>query len=176
MFSYNLDLTELRGTTLVFVTLPEVFAQLPAGQWWSVLFFTLLLVAALTSTISIAEVSVAFIQKRFGRSRMVATLIVMLPLFVFSSLCSLSFGTLEDWKILGDNIFNFLDNFTTNYLLPITSFAAVLFIGWFVPKGTLREEITNDGKIMRSVSPVVECVIRYIAPLLIIIIFISGLL
>ena len=63
VFSYDLDMGELRGTTLVFVTLPEVFAQIPGGRWWSILFFTLLLVAALTSTISIGEVSVAFIHR-----------------------------------------------------------------------------------------------------------------
>ena len=176
VFSYDLDMGELRGTTLVFVTLPEVFAQIPGGRWWSILFFTLLLVAALTSTISIGEVSVAFIQKRFGRSRLVATLIVLCPLFIFSSICSLSFGSLSDWKIFGDNVFNFLDNFTTNYLLPITSLAAVLFIGWFAPKGTLHNQITNEGRINRGAAPIVEVCIRYLAPLLIIIIFVSGLL
>lgn len=176
VFSYNMDLGQLRGTTLVFVTLPEVFAQMPGGRWWSILFFTLLLVAALTSTISIGEVSVAFIQKRFKQKRLTATLIVLVPLFIFSALCSLSFGSLSGVKIFGDNIFNFLDNFTTNYLLPITSIAAVLFIGWFAPKGTLRNQITNGGKIMTGISPLVEGIIKYLAPVLILIIFISGIL
>ncbi len=176
VFSYNLDLTQLRGTTLVFVTLPEVFAQIPGGRWWSMLFFTLLLVAALTSTISSSEVAVAFIQKQFKKSRVAATLIVMLPLLVFSSLCSLSFGTLSDVKIFGYTIFNFLDTFSTNYLLPIASLAAVVFIGWIVPKGTLKEQITNGGTIMKGLSPILENIIKYLAPILIIIIFVSGLL
>ena len=176
VFSYNMDLEQLRGTTLVFVTLPEVFAQMPGGRWWSILFFTLLLVAALTSTISIGEVSVSFIQRRFRKSRIVATLIVLLPLFIFSALCSLSFGSLSDIKIFGENIFNFLDMFTTNYLLPITSILAVLFIGWFAPKGVLRNEITNGGRIMGGLSPVVEGVIKYLAPVLILIIFIYGII
>lgn len=106
IFTYGLDVNAVRGTTLVFVTLPEVFAKLPGSQWWSILFFTLLLVSALTSTISIAEVSVAFVQRHFRRSRLQATLIVLLPLVVFSSLCSLSFGRLSDVLIFGDTIFN----------------------------------------------------------------------
>lgn len=175
VFSFNLDLGQLRGTTLVFVTLPEVFSQLPAGRYWSVLFFTLLLLAALTSTMSIGEVSVSFVEKRFKRSRIAATLIVMLPLFVLSTVCALSFGMLSGFKIAGYNLFNFLDNFTTNYLLPLTSIVAVLFIGWFAPKMTLWEQITNKGTIMKRVAPVVVFIIKYIAPVLIAIIFISGI-
>lgn len=176
VFSFGLDLHSLRGTTLVFVTLPEVFAQLPGARWWSILFFTLLLVAALTSTISIAEVTVAFIQKRFRRSRLAATLIAMLPLVVLSSLCALSFGRLSDFKIFGLTIFNFLDTFTTNYMLPLTALVGVLFIGWFAPKGTLKRQITNEGTVSRYVWPVMSFIIRYPAPILILIILISGIL
>lgn len=176
VFSFGLDLGQLRGTTLVFVTLPEVFVQMPGGRWWAVLFFLLLLVAALTSTISLAEVGVAFMQKRFRKSRRTATLIIMLPLFVFSSLCSLSFGSLQDFKILGYTIFNFLDMFTTNWLLPVTALTGVIFIGWFAPKGTLRNQITNDWTVSRHIWPVMEFIIRYPAPVLILVILISGLL
>ncbi|MDE6329429.1 MAG: sodium-dependent transporter [Muribaculaceae bacterium] len=176
VFSFGLDLDSLRGTTLVFVTLPEVFAQMPGGRGWSVLFFLLLLVAALTSTLSLGEVSVAFVEKRLRRSRLSATLIVMLPLLVFSALCSLSFGALSDFKIFGETIFNFLDMFTTNWLLPITALVGVIFIGWFAPKGTLRGQVTNDGTVSRRIWPVMEFIIRYPAPLLILVILISGLM
>lgn len=176
IFTYGLDINAVRGTTLVFVTLPEVFAKLPGSQWWSVLFFTLLLVSALTSTISIAEVSVAFVQRHLKRSRLASTLIVLLPLMVFSSLCSLSFGRLSDVHILGDTIFNFLDNFTTNYMLPLTALIGVIYIGWFAPKGKLRDEITNYGTIDRHFSPVMRFIIRYPAPILIFIILLSGII
>lgn len=176
VFTFGLDSESLRGTTLVFVTLPEVFMQMPGGRWWSILFFTLLLVAALTSTISLAEVSVAFMQKRFKRSRLAATLIMMMPLFLFSALCSLSFGALKDFTIFGYTIFNFLDTFATNWLLPLTALTGVIFIGWFAPKGTLHNQITNDGTIMRHVSPAIEFIIRYPAPILIFIILLSGII
>lgn len=175
VFSFGLDMDALRGTTLVFVTLPEVFARIPGCQCWSILFFTLLLVAALTSTISIAEVSVAFIQKRFRKSRFGATILVMIPLACFSTLCSLSFGSLSDIKIFGLTIFNFLDTFTTNYMLPLTALTGVLFIGWFAPRGTLRSQITNDGTVSRHIWPIFEFIIKYPAPILILIILLSGI-
>ena len=176
VFSFNLDLESLRGTTLVFVTLPEVFAQMPLAKYWSILFFTLLLVAALTSTISISEVSILFVQKRFKKSRRASTLIMMCPLFVISALCSLSFGSLSDFKIFGLTIFNFLDTFATNWVLPVCAFCAVLFIGWFAPKGTFRNQVTNDGTVATRLFPAVNFIVRWIAPPLILLILISSVI
>lgn len=176
VFTFGLDLDSIRGTTLVFVTLPEVFAQLPGARFWSILFFMLLFVAALTSTISISEVSVAFVQKQFHKSRLAATLIMMTPLFVISSLCSMSFGPLEGFKIFGDTLFNFLDNFTTNIVLPLTALTCVIFVGWFAPKGTLRGQLTNDGAKNGALAPAINFIIRYPAPIIILAILISGLL
>lgn len=175
VFTFGLDMHSLRGTTLVFVTLPEVFARMPGSQWISILFFTLLLVAALTSTISIAEVTVAFIQKHFNRSRLAATLITLIPLCLMSSLCSLSFGKLSNFTIFGYTFFNFLDTFTTNYMLPITALVGVMYIGWFAPRDILRRQITNDGTVNLRLWHVLEFIIRYPAPLLILIILISGI-
>lgn len=171
--SFGLDNAELRGTTLVFVTLPEIFAQMHFTQIWSTLFFLLLFVAALTSTISIAEVSVAWIQDRFGKSRRSATLIVMLPLFLLSSLCSLSFGSLNNVKILGFTIFDFLDNLATNIFLPIVSILVCIFVGWIVKKDFFKDEITNYGKLKATYYPLIRFVVRYIAPPLIILILVS---
>jgi len=172
--SFGLDGNQLRGTTLVFVTLPEIFMKMQFTQLWSILFFLLLFVAALTSTISIAEVSVAMIQNRFKKSRVKATLIVILPLFVFSTLCSLSFGSLNGVKIFGFTIFDFLDNFATNILLPIVSILLCIFMGWVVDKKFFRNELTNNGHLHSHIFPTVRFIIRYIAPPLIILILISS--
>lgn len=173
--SFGLDEGGLRGTTLVFVTLPEIFAQMQATRLWSILFFLLLFVAALTSTISISEVTIAWIQDRFHKSRVKACLIVMLPLIVFSSLCSLSFGSLKGVKIAGMTIFEFLDTFATNLLLPLVSLGVCIFIGWIVDKKFFKDEITNYGTTEKRLYPVVRFVIRYIAPPLLILILISFL-
>lgn len=172
--SFGLDKESLEGATLVFVTLPEVFAHLPLPSLWASLFFLLLLVAALTSTVSIAEVSVAMMQDRFRLSRRAAVLIILLPLLVFSSLCSLSFGSLADVKIFGLTIFDFLDTFTTDILLPVGSMAVCIYLGWFAPKGLLGKELSNNGTLRSRLTPVVLAIIRYVAPVLIALILIFN--
>lgn len=175
VFSFGMDLDRLRGTTLVFVTLPEVFAQMTGGRLWSILFFLLLLVAAITSTISLAEVSILFVQKRFRKSRLTSTMIVMLPLFITCALCSLSFGSLSGIKITGLNIFDFLDSITTRYLMPLCALIIVLFMGHWVKKHTLYDQITNHGRVSRHIYPILAFIIRYPAPLLILTILISKI-
>ncbi len=174
--SFGLMGEGLRGATLVFVTLPEVFQQMSMTWLWSTLFFLLLTVAALTSTISIAEVSVAFIRDRFKTSRLKACLIVILPLFFLSAICSLSMGPLGHIKILGFNIFDFLDNLATNIMLPIGSIFLCIFMGWFAPKGLLQNQLTNDGSMRSRLYQPILFIIRYIAPILIGIVLIAYFL
>lgn len=171
--SFGLDKESLQGATLVFVTLPEVFANLPMPRLWSSMFFLLLLVAALTSTISIAEVSVAMLRDRFSMTRCKAVFIVMGVLVVFNTLCSLSFGSLSDFRIFGLTIFDFLDNFTTNILLPVVSLGVCVYLGWFAPKGLLADQLSNNGTIRSRITNVVLFIIRYVSPVLIALILIS---
>lgn len=172
--SFGLTDAGLAGTTLVFVTLPEIFASMPLTRLWSILFFLLLLVAALTSTISVSEVSVAWLQDKYKKSRKVAVLIVMTPLFILSSICSLSFSTLSNVKIAGLNIFDFLDTLATNCLLPTASIITCLFIGWKLRADFLRNEITNNGLVSTMTYPAVAFIIKYCAPPLLIIILIGS--
>ena len=170
--SFGLTDHSLAGATLVFQTLPEVFACLPAPQLWSAMFFLLLFVAALTSTVSLLEVTIAFCRERFGLSRFKACLATILPLPLLSMVCSLSFSTLADFKIFGLTIFDFLDTFATNIILPIVSIAVCVFIGWFAPKGLLKRELTNNGTIRSHLSGIVMFIIRYLAPVMIALILI----
>lgn len=175
VFSFGLDGAELRGSTLVFVTLPEVFAQMPGAQIWAILFFLLLMVAALTSTISLAEVGIAFVQERFNLKRWKATLLILCPLFVLSALSSLSFGSLSDFKIFGLTIFQFLDTITTNYMLPLGAFFIAIFVGWFAPKGFFRKELMPSLKKDRCIYGLIEQIVKWIAPPLILVILISSI-
>ncbi len=174
--SFGLDNEPLRGATLVFVTLPEVFARMPLSSLWSGLFFILLFVAAITSTVSIAEVSIACLQDRFNMSRRRACLTAMLPILVLSALNSLSFGSLSSFTIFGMTIFDFLDNFTTNILLPVVSIGVCVYMGWFAPKGLLKSELSNGGSLRSRATGPVLFIIRYIAPLLIALILIYNYL
>ena len=176
VMSFGLEGDGLRGTTLVFVTLPEVFASMPAPQLWAILFFLLLLLAALTSTISISEVSVSFVCDRFGLSRTKACLVVLAPLFILSALCSLSFGSLADIQLFGRNIFDFLDMLATNICLPLASMLTCIYIGWKAPRNLLPDQLTNNGTIRLRVYPVILWIIRLVAPALILLIWLSNFL
>ncbi len=174
--SFGLDDGELRGATLIFVTLPEVFMQMPGTRLWSILFFLSLMVAALTSTISIAEVSIAFFRDRFNMSRIKACMTVLLPLTLFSSVCSLSQGVLSDITVAGLDIFSLLDTVATNILLPVCALFTCIYVGWIAPRGLFRNELTNDGTIRSTLAPVFLFIVRWIAPLLILVILFSPML
>ena len=162
------------GMTLVFVTLPEIFAQMTGTQIWSSLFFLLLGVAALTSTISIAEVSIAFVHDRFKISRTKACYIVLLPMFIFSTLCSISLGGTEWLQIAGLPLFDALDKFTANMILPLSAFLICIYVGWVLPKDFLKNELTNYGTFKSPITPIILFLIKYVCPILIAGIFIAN--
>ena len=173
--SFGLTDHSLVGATLVFQTLPEVFACMPLTRLWSVIFFALLFTAALTSTVSIMEVSVAFCRDRFKMSRVRAVLTALLPLLLFSAVCSLSFSSMADVKIFGYTIFDGLDAFATNILLPVGSILLCIYLGWFAPRGLLHDQLTNHGSIRSRLSGIVMFIIRYVAPVIISVILLSPL-
>ena len=175
VMTFGLDGESLEGASLVFVTLPEVFASMPYTQLWSSLFFLLLMVAALTSTISLAEVSIAFFQDKLGMGRKKACLSVLLPVGCLASVCSLSQGILSDMTIFGMTVFDFFDTTATNIMLPLAAIFTCLFIGWYLPKDFLSREITNEGVVNRRLVPAVRFVVKYLAPILIAVILAVSL-
>jgi len=162
--TFGLEHESLEGATLIFVTLPEVFGRLPLSQLWSALFFLLLLVAAVTSTVSLSEVSVAFLIDRFKMRRRNAVLLALCPMFALSTLCSLSLGDLSGFRIFGLTIFDFLDTFATNVLLPLVSIGTCLYVGWFGPRRLLRSQLTNRATLRAPLSQAIIFILRYIAP------------
>lgn len=174
--SFGMMGSELEGTTLVFITLPEIFQQMPATRLWSVLFFLLLFFAALTSVISIAEVSVRLFQDRMKMSRFKAVLTVMIPLLILSCVCSLSQGSLSDITFFGMNIFSLFDTFASNILLPAGSLLMCIYIGWFAPRKLMPDQLTNYGTLRCLVVKPVMFLIKWVAPIAIFIILISPLI
>ena len=166
------------GPGLVFETLPFVFGQMPAGGFVAILFFLALLVAALTSSISMLEVAVAYLVEEKGFSRVWACVVLFVVCWVVGAVCSLSFGPLSDVKIGGGNIFDFFDNLSSNILMTLGSLLTVLFVGWRLKKTDVYDEFTNGGTLSRNAKlfGVLWFLIRYVAPLAIISIFVSGLL
>lgn len=166
------------GPGLVFETLPYVFGQMPAGGVVAILFFIALLVAALTSSISMLEVAVAYLVEEKGLSRIAACICLFIVCWVVGAVCSLSFGPLSNFKIAGGNLFDFFDNLSSNILMTLGSLFTVLFVGWRLKKTDIYDEFTNGGTLSRNAKlfGVLWFLIRYVCPLAIIAIFITGLL
>lgn len=128
IFSFGLEPNS--GAGLVFVTLPQIFAQIPHGNIVSVLFFVLLLFAALTSGISILEVPVASMVERLKISRIKSCVILSVVVGVISVLATLSFGLLSDVKLFDRTIFDFLDFLTANVMMPLNALVLCLVAGY----------------------------------------------
>jgi len=166
------------GPGLVFETLPYVFSQMPAGGIIAIVFFLALLVAALTSSISMLEVAVAFLVEEKKFSRISACVVLFFLCWIVGALCSLSFGPLADIKIAGRSIFDFFDNLSSNVLMTLGSLLTVLFVGWRLKKTDIYDEFTNGGTLSANakIFGVLWFLIRYVCPLAIITIFVYGLL
>ena len=165
------------GPGLVFETLPFVFGQMPAGGLIAILFFVALLVAALTSSISMLEVAVAYLVEEKKFSRLGACVLLFVICWVIGAVCSLSFGPLSHIQIRGGNIFDFLDSLSSNVLMTLGSLFTVIFVGWRLKKTDVYDEFTNGRALSRNskIFGVLWFLIRYIAPVAIIAIFISGI-
>lgn len=138
------------GPSLIFITLPNVFQQAFAsmplvGYCISLLFFVLLSLAALTSLMSLHEVSTAFIHEELKMSRKKAALLVTVTTSVIGAFCSLSMGAVDGLVFFGKSLFDWFDFITGQIFLPIVGFLTCIFIGWFVPHQIVRNEFTNQG-------------------------------
>ncbi|MCM1075883.1 MAG: sodium-dependent transporter [Bacteroides sp.] len=173
VMTFGLADHNLAGSALVFITLPEIFAQMGGTCFWSSLFFLLLSVAAFTSTISLAEVSVAFMECHFKMSRRRAVYTVVCPLFILSSICSLSVGTWSDFKIFGLTIFDFLDTVATNIMLPLGGILLCIYMGWVAPRKFFKNELTNNGTLTSRAFGLIAFIVKWIAPGLIALVLVS---
>lgn len=175
VFAFGLNPQE--GPGLVFETLPFIFANMPLGWLVAILFFLALIVAALTSSISLYEVGVAYLVEERKYSRRGASVLVFLVAWILGILCSLSFGPLSDIRIFGQTIFNFFDKLSANVLMPVGGLLIVIFVGWVMKRGDVLDELTNGGTLKnRGVSSFVWFLIRYVCPLAVIAVFLTAII
>ena len=164
------------GMGLVFNTLPMLFNQMTGGYWFCLIFFVLLAIAALTSTISLLEVLVAYLSEEQHLKRQWATVIACAGTMALGAFASLSLMSNTPFTIGGQPVFDLMDFISSNILLPIGGVLIVIFMGWYLGKQKFFEEVTNDGAIKASLKKVIFFIIRYLAPVAIMIVFISGLI
>lgn len=173
VFSAGLEPAE--GASLIFITLPEIFKDMPFAGAWSSVFFLLLTLASLTSTISFHEVLTAYFAEEHKLSRKNATRITS---FLSISLCLLTLLWHFDIDALGlKNIsfFEIFDYTTANILMPLGGLLTCIFVAWKMRPDFLRGEITNYGQLRGRAFPLLLFTLRYITPLLIVYIFVKNL-
>ena len=179
--SAGMDVKNLEsGPGLIFITLPHVFqtafSSVPAlGYVFSVMFYLLLIVAALTSTISMHEVVTAYFSEEFSMSRKKGASIVTGSCIFLGIFCALSFGVLSDFKIFGMTIFGLFDFISSNILLPLGGMLISIFTGWYLNKRFVYHELTNGETVRAPYFKLFIYVLRYVAPVAIGLIFLNEL-
>lgn len=168
------------GPGLVFITLPNVFAlsfgRMPVvGYAFALLFYVLLLLAALTSSISMHEICTAFISEHFSQSRRKAASIVTAVCMALGAACSLSFGPWQDMTICGRGIFDLFDFTVTKFLMPLGGLLMTLFVGWWLDRRLVEGQLTNEGTLSVRPLRLLLFLIRWVAPAGILVIFLNEL-
>lgn len=172
---FAFGITPEAGTGLVFIALPNIFQQMAGGYFFSLIFFILLAVAALTSTISLLEVIVAFFTEELNLKRKSATWVATAIVSVFGVMAALSGGIMSDVRFLGLNIFDFLEFTSANILLPLGGLLIVVFVAWFFGRDNIKIELSNGGKLKTTYMPFFIFIIRFLAPLCIAFIFLQSI-
>ncbi len=170
VFSFGLEPNA--GPKLIFEILPTIFQQMPGGTIWATLFFLLLFFASITSTISLSEIPITFLIDEYKISRGKAIAITAVLMTIIAVLSALSFSTLSDVKLLGRNLFDFLDFVGPNFFMLLGGLVTAIYVGWVLKKDVIHEQLTNGGMHRsRFVQPYIIFSLRYIAPVAIVIIF-----
>ena len=171
------------GPGLIFDTLPYIFHQMgqtmPAvSSTAAILFFVTILFAAMTSSVSLLEVGVAYLIEEKKMHRRKACGVIFGATWAVGVLCSLSFGPLSGLHLFGRGIFDFLDMFSSNFLLTVGGLLAVLFVGWKMPKTAVHDEFTNGGTLKGNSAcfGFFYFILKYVAPLAVLMIFLTNFL
>ena len=166
------------GPSLIFITLPHVFQQAFSGApilayIFSVMFYLLLILAALTSTISMHEVITAYLSEEFEMTRKKAARLVTCSCAFLGIFCALSFGVLGDVKLLDKTIFDWFDFMSSTILLPLGGMLISIFTGWYLNKRMMYDELTNYGTVRVRYFKVLVFILRFVAPVAIGFIFLN---
>jgi len=172
--AFSFGIKPSAGMGLVFNTLPMIFDSMAGGYVICIVFFVLLAIAALTSTISLLEVIVAYISEEFHISREKATVIGALATFALGIFASLSLVQDTPFMLGGKTLFDSLDFVSSTILLPLGGLLIVIFVGWKFGKKSFLDELTNEGTIKSPLRNVIFFIVKYLAPLAIMVIFVSG--
>ncbi len=171
VFSIGIEPTE--GPSLVFITVPAVLNSLPFSALWASVFFLLLVIAALTSTLSLYEVVTLYIIEEWKLSRKKATLVTSIGVGLLATVASLSFGAYPQIAIAGKSLFDGLDFLASNVMLPLSGMAISIFAGWVVKREVLKRQMTDFGESKLRLFGVIIFLLRYLCPILLGFVFLN---
>ncbi|MGV8892598.1 MAG: sodium-dependent transporter [Burkholderiaceae bacterium] len=173
---FTFGFTPAAGPALVFITIPAVFSQIPMGQILMVVFFVLTAVAATGAMLSLLEVPVAILHERFNLPRPKATLLTLALLALPASGAALTNSLLADFKPFGRNLFDLFDFLSSNIILPAGGIAIAIFVGWFWGFDKFSQALSNRGQLQNQrLVRTIFFLLRYVSPLLILIVMFKGL-
>jgi NSS family neurotransmitter:Na+ symporter len=172
---FSFGISPSAGPDLVFLTLPNIFIKMAGGYFFALIFFVLLAIAALTSTISILEVVVVYFSEEYKISRKAATFWASFGVAVLSIMCSLSLNKAPALRIGDRHLFGILEYTSSNILLPLGGLFIVLFVAWVYGSKQLRLELSSSGKFKLWYFHPFILIIRYLAPVAIALVFLYGL-
>ena len=175
---FAFDMPTSQGTGLVFKTLPVVFTMMPLGSVVAAIFFFAVLLAALTSSMSLFEVPVGWLIESRKMPRKKACILTFISAMAVGAVCSLSFGPLAGIHIGNMGIFDLFDYTIGNYLMPFAGLVIVLFVGWKMPDADKMAETVGSlsSPARKAFYRFISFQIKYVAPAAIILIFLSGIL
>lgn len=173
VFAFNLSPTA--GPGLTFVTMPAIFSQMPFGVFFAILFYFCLVVAAITSSMSMLEAVVASLLDYTRLSRAAVTWITTVLAAFIGLFCTLSFGSLSDFKMFGKNVFDLLDFLTSNVGMPLSEIGFSVAAAWIAWKVTAKQ-LTSAGPVQSWLLWAIRIVIGILSPLLIVTVVLTGLL
>lgn len=177
VFTFNMTPSE--GPGLLFVTIPLVFSKIPFGKFLIIAFFILASIAATTATMSMFEVLIAYYTEQKGMSRKKAVILNAILIAFIGAFSTLSVGEtalLANVKVFGKSIFDLFDFMSSNILLPVGGLLMALLVGYVVPKNDIKQELSNNGKLKTDkIIDFYYIVLRYVTPLLLIVVFLSSL-
>src|SRR5690606_9005896 len=174
VFTFGFEPTA--GPSLVFITLPAVFSQLPFGQGLMVVFFILTSIAAIGAMLSLLEVPVLILHERFGLKRPQAILACVIMVAVLGAACALSASALAAFKLVGRTMFGLADFVSSNLLLPMGGILIALFTGWVWGRDRFTRALSNDGALGNArLASLLVILLKYVSPVLILIVMLQGL-
>lgn len=171
-FAFGMD--PAAGPGLTFITMPAIFGQLPFGQFFAIAFFFCLIIAALTSAVSMLEIDITWMVQELKISRPKSVVICLLFMLLLSIPCALSFGVLADTKLFGKTVFDSADFFVSNLGLPIGGIISAILAAWFAWDKVFPNWVTNTRYPLPE--KITRLVVGVFCPALVLVILVSGLM